>query len=146
MYSRYGDRPDQKLHVPENYSGYAFASPPRREVPPRQLDVAKPTPLQKEAFEESQPPSKSASNPPKNACEEQGRKEDPASANCENVQEKRSLPPCVPTPAAPVKKRMLLGRGIDFDELLLIGLILLLRESEQSSEMVLWLALLLFMG
>lgn len=37
-----------------------------------------------------------------------------------------------------------LGGGLNFEELLLIGLILLLSRSEQDSDVILWLALLLF--
>ncbi|MBR7098221.1 MAG: hypothetical protein IKC59_02305 [Clostridia bacterium] len=38
----------------------------------------------------------------------------------------------------------LFGGGLNFEELLLIGLILLLSHSEQDSDVILWLALLLF--
>ena len=38
------------------------------------------------------------------------------------------------------------SHGIGFDELLIIGLILLLARSGQDSDMILWLALLLFCG
>ena len=60
-----------------------------------------------------------------------------------------------PTEAPPPKPRLelpslfgnsmsLLGGGLNFEELLLIGLILLLARSEQDSDVILWLALLLF--
>ena len=38
------------------------------------------------------------------------------------------------------------GHGIGFDEMLLLGLIVLLHGSEQGSDVILWLILLLFMG
>ena len=145
MYSRYSNRPDQKLQVPENYSGYAFAAAPRREAAPRQLDIAKPTPpiAQQDAPEEPAFPSKEAQQA---SCKGQETAGNTPHATDGKPQETPSSALCAVPAPPPVKKKTLWGRGIDFDELLLIGLILLLRESEQGSDMVLWLALLLFMG
>lgn len=146
MYSRYGDRPEKNMNIPENYSGYAFAAPPRREVPPRQIDVAKPTPAPpKEIPEEPAPttPSANASKTPQEARESAGVLQP---TEDEKPPQKHSLAVSAGASAEPARKHTLFGRGIDFDELLLIGLILLLRESDQGSDTLLWLALLLFMG
>jgi hypothetical protein len=133
MYSRYHDASNRPIRLPENYNGCAFS--PRQEEKratvapeiPRRMEIAKPSPL-------PPPERERVSAPP--------FEEPPA------VQQTGVLLPSSPLPG-------LFGghsridswlHGIGFEELLLLGLILLLAGSEESSDVVLWLVLLLFCG
>ncbi len=119
MYSRYHDRNEAPLRVPEHYSGYAFSRTPKPAPEPHlgRMDIAKPTP----------PPMPAPPRP--------------------------ALPPPVETPPKPapappmqIAGIPLLSHGIGFEELLLLGLIVLLLGTEGGSDMILWLVLLLFLG
>lgn len=135
MYSRYHN--SKAIQIPENYSGCAFseqkpptvsAKPAPREhfTPPaelRRVEVAKPTlPELSEAVTE---PKRNEPKPPP-------QKESPV------------LP--VTNLFGGLGKALPISNGLGFEELLLLGLILLLSQTEQSSDIVLWLALLLFCG
>ena len=146
MYSRYHNPSGKTVQIPDNYSGCAFAepkvhvvsekSPAHREhfTPPtdvRRVEVAKPT-LPDPAptlMPISQTPPQKESKP----------KEAPAN---------QSQPPTLPASGlfGNLGKHLPLSQGLGFEELLLLGLILLLSQTEQSSDIVLWLALLLFCG
>ncbi len=104
MYARPPRRPPN-VRVPENYSGCAFSEPLAPDLPPRYVDVAKPTP-------ELPPP--------------------------------REEKPMPPPPILPVGHGLPLSEGLSFDQLLLLGLILLLMREGGESDAVLSLALLLF--
>ncbi|MBQ9806520.1 MAG: hypothetical protein IJW49_08465 [Clostridia bacterium] len=137
MYSRYHN--SKAIQIPENYSGCAFSEqkpifpstkPAPREhfTPPaevRRVEVAKPTlPEVKEPVTETK----------RNEPEPPPQKEESSSA----------LP--VSSFFGGLGKGLPLSHGLGFEELLLLGLILLLSQTEQSSDIVLWLALLLFCG
>ena len=143
MYSRYHDSDyhadNRPVQPPENYSGWAFSKQEESEPKPapRRIDVAKPSP----------PPLPPL--PPK--------EEEPP---------KPSEPPAPPTPAppppppkdppallAPLKglfgglgSAFPFSHGVGFEELLILGVILLLARSEGENDLILWLALLLFCG
>ncbi len=139
MYSRYHNRSDAPLRVPEHYSGYAFSERTAQQSPPHHIDVAKPT-FPPPANETPMPA------PPRPALPPPPQHHVPRTPAIEE--------PCEPTPPVPFlpgfgqinTKNFPFGHGIGFEELLLIGLIVLLSGSEGGSDMVLWLALLLFLG
>ena len=134
MYSRYHGNQDASIQIPENYSGCAFMdthTPPARHfIPPegaRKMEVATPSITRQE------PPAHLA------PTDETGGKED---AHREGVASCHALIPNDPPPhTAPS-----ILRGIGFEELLLLGLIVLLSNHESANELVLWLVLLLFVG
>ena len=170
MYSRYHDRPERPIQVPENYSGCAFSD--RRSSAddlssysaPRRIDVAKPTPPPEPNPSQGMPP------PPRTILlpppKEQTRREPP----CEEKTPTQAPPPCAERSKEETAHREdhrersaaflqpfqgLFGNvgpafpfshGLGFDELLIIGLIILLSHSGQDSDLILWLALLLFCG
>lgn len=123
MYSRFPgrrDRESEPIRVPKHYSGCVFVP---QEPTHREDTESKPRPS---------PPSPSM---------------------------EAALPPPIPqepiTPVPSVEEKavttsLLSGfspsflEGLGFEELLLVGLILLLARSDQESDIVLWLALLLF--
>jgi len=122
MYSRSQHRPSRPVQIPEHYSGCAFS--------PSSEEVASPTPIEAAVTQESSVAAISAVPPP------------PPS------------PPCDPPTAPPLFHGLFGGRGatlpfsrgLQFDELLILGLILLLTQSEGDSDLILLLALLLFCG
>ena len=135
MYSRYHNRPDRPIRLPENYNGCAFSptvtanhasNPPE---PTRRLEIGKPSPpLFQIARETVENPPITEETPP--------------------VQETGLLQasPSLPTLLGREGRIRSLLHGIGFEELLLLGLIFLLAGSEESSDVVLWLVLLLFCG
>ena len=129
MYSRFPRRSEPSVQIPEHYSGCAFSP---SEQPP---------------FEKKLPPSPDpvcAQSPKKEEGEHHGQEialtapdHTPVSASCGgNLHDGlRSIfggsLPFFPS-------------GMNFEELLLIGLILLLARNDQENDVILWLALLLF--
>ena len=134
MYSRY-EKPGKDLRIPAQYSGCAFVEkkpqteaylPPRRPLPP---------PVRAKIPKVDPPPV--APPPPP--------------------------PPPIPLPPPPDKEEKHLnslphglsalvgggfpfGHGIGFEELLIMGLILLISQGENASDTVFWLTLLLLCG
>ena len=137
MYSRYHNQ--RPIQIPENYSGCAFsetkplppiARPMPREhfIPPTErprVEVAKPT------LPEIQKPVSESSD-----CDR----------SFPPTEEKSFSPLPVSNLFGGIEKKLPISHGLGFEELLLLGLILLLSQTEQSSDIVLWLALLLFCG
>lgn len=122
MYSRYPDRPTRPLRLPEHYSGCAFRQDPardERDEPERNDPALIPVPFTEAPAPQPPPPPPA---PPK--------------------------PPChtSPAPACELFGGVLpaLPGGASGDELLLIGLILLLARSGEGADVLPWLALLLF--
>lgn len=143
MYSRYNNRPERPIKVPENYSGYAFSErrEPQNDITHR-IDVAKPTPAPAKETPSDvamPPPPRTLLLPPAKVAE--GKVSTPPEKAAETV----SMPLFEGVLGRGIKT-FPFGHGIGFEEMLLIGLIILLHGSEQGSDMVLWLALLLFMG
>ena len=129
MYSRYDAiRPEKKLHIPEHYSGCAFSAGAPTDAPPHALGVARPTPPQES--ERASPPMLSSTPPDKKSPPPQ---EEPTT-------------PCEPTATHAPAPFVPFAGGLDFDQLLILGLILLLSHSGKDSDIVLWLGLLLFCG
>ena len=143
MYSRYNNSPEKPLRIPENYSGYAFAGgKPRQEIP-RQIDVAKPTPAPPKEEEPKVPPS---AEPQKSISGAFSAPDEKPHEKEEKVAQSASVSLYEATKPKTSARGFPFGHGIGFDELLLIGLIVLLHGSEGDSDVVLWLILLLFMG
>ncbi len=152
MYSRYHNRSDRPLRLPENYGGSAFSTDQGKGTgTPGQISVAKPTPPPEHAPSSGMPP------PPRPVLIPPSREESAL------LGKKDDSPPPPKPPASPQKHdthaldplKGLLGglghsfpfaHGIGFDELLILGLILLLSRNEADSDLILWLALLLFCG
>lgn len=157
MYSRYHERPERPVRLPENYSGCAFSAREaekggevgeERSVP-RRVEIGRPTPPPARPAEEALPlperDERRAEMPPK------------LPVVAEESDEEEDAPNTAASPAGAILKPFggLLGNvghafpfshGIGFDEILLLGLILLLSRDEEGSDLVLWLALLLFCG
>ena len=161
MYSRFPERPP--IRVPEHYSGCAFTErkdaryaaqdlPPKQ--PPAGLEIGKPTaPPQKPTSQ----PTQEFLLPPPVAKAPPDRCTPPAPPpSTESEPPKDNPPPPPPPPPAMQTFQNLFGHlgnafpfshGIGFDELLILSLILLLsRNGEQDSDLILLLGLLLFCG
>ena len=133
MYSRFQGRSDESIRIPEHYSGCAFsksASSPQG----KQEEVPQSRPHPIEASRPSPPPKKSPPPalllPPRKDAEE------------------KAPPPLKPSQGlwGELGRAFPFSHGIGFEELLILGLILLLAQSETDGDMILWLALLLFCG
>lgn len=138
MYSRYYDNRQGSLRLPENYSGCAFS----KEGTPSERSPLPPPALSHEPPVTKKPP---ADPPPVISV--------PTAENaCDSSEEAPSAPPQeLPSQQTylPVRdgEKKLLSRllgELDFDQLLIPGLILLLLHNGEDSEMILWLLLLLF--
>jgi len=137
MYSRYHNLRGKPVQLPENYGGSAFAepnssslsgNPTARDLPPatdmRRMEIARPTlPNPIPVMPEPPQPEQKGNSPQQDLHPQLG------GAGFLN-----SIGRHLPT------------QGVGFEELLILGLILLLSQSEQGSDIVLWLALLLFCG
>ncbi len=125
MYSRYSNRPRPSVQIPEHYSGVAFSGSTSDESPVRYLEVAKPSP---HAWEE--PPA---------------HKEPPPAEPPHDDKPRAPAAPPVPVPLLPPphKARTPFSGGLDFDQLLILGLILLLWGNERDGDVIMWLGLLL---
>ncbi|MBQ9760239.1 MAG: hypothetical protein IJW16_02695 [Clostridia bacterium] len=146
MYSRFSGKPPESIQIPDHYSGCAF-SPSKKETPSKkpimpQLDVAKPSPLPPPP----PPPPPSPSHEEPHIHREEPCKEPPR-------EEKEPPPHKHMTPASPlaswfggIGSSFPFGHGVGFEELLILGLILLLSQTESDSHLVLMLGLLLFCG
>ena len=146
MYSRANNRSEHPIRIPEHYSGCAFSgsksekSPPKEDhFPPRRYpEAAKPTPP-KVPREEISPVQPSPSTTSQSF-----------SAPIPIPPPQKEKPPTAPQPfqglLGSIGSAFPFSHGLGFDELLIIGLILLLGHTSQDSDMILWLALLLFCG
>ncbi len=166
MYSRYDHREDRPIRLPENYSGTAFSdrpappkTPPRDAAPPHQLEIGKPTPPPNRPIGNMPAPPRPVILPPKEEVREEPHitaLPAPDLPVRDDDRAKAPPPPADRRPAAfpqpfqglfgHMGNAFPFGHGIGFDELLIIGLIILLSRTEQESDVVLWLALLLFCG
>ncbi len=137
MYSRSKDRPKSPIRLPDHYSGWAF-----RDLPPEEEGATLPHSAPPEAVKEVG----SASNEP-----------DPLPQSCPLVSEAPPTPKeeRIPPHAPPTPFEKLFGslgtslpfsHGLGFDELLILGLMLLLAQNDHDPEILPLLALLLFCG
>ena len=124
MYSRSQNRSEAAIRIPEHYSGCAFSKAPPPEKPreepprPRPIEPTRPSPPPKAPPPLLPPPSPTHKEPP----------------------------PLAESPLGGLGKAFPFSHGVGFEELLLLGLILLLGQSGSDPDMILWLALLLFCG
>ena len=146
MYSRAKDRPRSPIRLPDHYSGWAFRDLPPNDTqdlplphsaPPDALSLS-PRPMQ-----ESEP-CHSPTSPPTPPCEEHPAAPTPSCA-----------PQKPPSPSFLQPFEHLFGKigsafpfshGLGFDELMILGLILLLSHSDHDPDVLLLLGLLLFCG
>ena len=119
MYSRYPNYRFGGIKIPENYSGNAFSEPrePTVEQPEEQLTEAP-----SESVEEIAPAPT-------------------ASVSADVGEHRRRLPLGFKFDIG-----SLFSRGFGFEELLLIAIILLVSQNDSGDELILFLALLLFIG
>lgn len=145
MYSKFSDKNESRtVKIPEHYSGCAFSVPPKSTAPPTIksppafLDVGKPSPAT------PQPPPILPS-PPQTVSKEEPdppfpiQKEEAAEAALSKAS---TAPPLLGN----IGKAFPFSHGIGFEELLILGLILLLLHSDSDRDAVLWLGVLLFCG
>lgn len=140
MYSRFSGKQERVTQLPDHYSGWAFDhapekknDSPQKKPPMSGPEIAKPTP----------PPHREESEPVP-AHVEQEEKVALAAVPVSAESESRSG---VPTGLfGGLGKTFPFSHGIGFEELLLLGLILLLARDEEDRDTVLWLGLLLFCG
>ena len=140
MYSRFQNRPDPDIRIPEHYSGCAFSkpSPSAPKKPDENVSPVKTRPHPVTPTKPSPPPHKSP--PPALLLPPHEEQE-------ENTSKTQSPPvSLMEKPFERLGKAFPFSHGIGFDELLLLGLILLLSQSGKDEDTVLWLALLLFCG
>lgn len=133
MYSRYSNRPEKPIRLPEHYSGCAFSD---RHLPtdPPHPGVARPSPPPPPAFP-----------PPERAKPTDERPHDHAPVP---PSEEQNIAPTAckpPEPRSPLADAGLFGAA-DFDRILLTALILLLSHTKENSDMMLWLFLLMLCG
>ena len=156
MYSRYDHRRDSTVRLPENYSGTAFLgnaiSPATHEPTAQRIEIGKPSSREtapRERLPITDPPQKTTWEAPKQKppVKESGIEEriHPPSANAPSAPSHHP-PMTPPTLGGLLDHAFPLAHGLGFEELLLIGLIILLAHGEQSSNVTTWLALLLFCG
>lgn len=117
MYSRFSRNGDRAIRIPEHYSGCAFSEIAASAPPPR---------------EEPLPPPSA----PAHTAESHGEKQAPP--------KEADRPALLPLSLSIGNHLPFLGGSLGSEELLLIGLILLLARSEQDNDLILWLVLLLF--
>ena len=151
MYSRYSNRPAKHIQIPEHYSGCAFSESPREDAPARFLEVAKPTPRESEGTWSEENSALSAPLPP--PIQEEATPHAPLSNEDDTAPppaKEASAHPALPAPFqslfGPLGSALPFSKGLDFDQLLILGLILLLLHNEQDADIVLWLGLLLLCG
>ena len=144
MYSRFPPERREKIRLPEHYSGCAFS--PNHPYPPpasenrerKEANSYDPVDRKNDAHTESQKDER-----------ENFPKETPTVLSNEENNRRDSTPPSAETKKATGLSLfgdhgLSIPIGLSFDELLLIGLILLLARSETESDVILWLVLLLF--
>ena len=145
MYSRYPNRPERPLHIPKDYSGSAFSDCRTDTSSNHFLEVARPSPavppmdiLPKEKSE-SPPTEEKEESPLISTVSE-------ASVASPPKKEKAELPAPFQGLFSHLGASLPFANGMEFDQLLILGLILLLLKNEQDNDIVLWLGLLLLCG
>lgn len=146
MYSRAKDRPKAPIRLPDHYSGWAF-----RDLPP--TDEAQQAPLPHTAPPDVIVPTSSIQTEEHSSC-------DACPSFSALPPPPQPIPPCPPPPKPPSPSffqpfENLLGKvgssfpfshGLGFDELIILGLIILLAHNDHDPDILLLLGLLLFCG
>lgn len=154
MYSRYTSaQRENNYRIPEHYSGCAFAAPNKEEIRKEQ-EPLRPVSLPKTkispSYAEAATPSAA---PPQQACPMPPAEPAPSSEEHGQPSAKQNRAGAKKEPPIPEVFGQLLSHigaglpfsnGIDFDSLLLLGLILLLAGDGGDTELLLLLTLLLF--
>lgn len=147
MYSRFSGERERPIQIPEQYSGWAFSRdrpakqvpPPLQKQPSPLVGVAKPSPSSHFPIQEEQKEQILDNSPP---TEENTDKTTDAFK-----QEKK---PPLPTPLLPLFGNLghafPFSHGIGFEELLILGLLILLSRNDCDTETILLVGLLLFCG
>ena len=147
MYSRFSGQPsmpEKPIQIPEHYSGCAFSQgikpseppKPEKQAPPAFLEVAKPTPPEKaESEEEPNTPIQWQIKP----------NEDLAPVSSHPTAHHQSASP-FSNLFGSLGSAFPFSHGLGFEELLILGLIIMLSRNENESDIVLLLGLLLFCG
>lgn len=154
MYSRYSDRPDKGIQVPEHYSGCAFSGYRTDASPSRHLGVAKPTPASPTPPEppvRDRPPAQASppEPPPRDSVPPQDSPDEHDAVKLSEPPKPhaaKDLPPPFGQLFSHLGKSLSFSSGLDFDQLLILGLILLFLKNDQDSDVILWLGLLLLCG
>lgn len=160
MYSRYTSSPrDKGYRIPEHYSGCAFAAPQKEDLP-HEAETAHPVPLPKtkispsyaEASAQAFAAQPSPAAPPPSSFSVSTAEKAPTEHLERATRESDCQKPPKEPPTSGVLEQLLshiggglpFANGIDFDSLLLLGLILLLAGDGGDTELLLLLTLLLF--
>ncbi len=144
MYSRSKDRPDYTIQPPRHYSGWAFPPPSTRSAPPPSDEpLASPSPAPLPLPTPTLPPVQEEKKEAKETQEE----------------EKRDTPVSLPKPPPPpaflqpfqslfgnIGNAFPFAHGLGFDEILILGLMILLAQNDHDPDILLLLGLLLFCG
>ena len=145
MYSRSKDRPDYTIQPPKHYSGWAFPPPstrnttPSPEAPPPASSAPPPFPLPTPAL-------------PLSSCEQEVKKEKHEEEDREIPvsHQKSSSPPAFLQPFQSlfgnIGNAFPFAHGLGFDEILILGLMILLAQNDHDPDILLLLGLLLFCG
>lgn len=155
MYSRYGNDPKRPVRLPEHYGGSTFSQQP---TAPVSVPKREPTPpLFRDGIGEKASPVADRLLRAERAEEEMPDVLPDTSEEVveekQEIEEKEPTPPQKSSTAFPFNfgalRRLFGGKegaGDDQDRLLLLGLILLLSRTEEDSDILLWLSLLLLCG
>jgi len=134
MYSRSRISSDPPFQIPKHYSGCAFTTAPRPTQHPTEVPIETVCP----------PPSD-----PQSVCSEvdaPAEKALPVMHSSKEPCEKPMPPPPLQGLLGNFGIRAPFSQGIGFDELLILGLMLLLSHNESDPDILLFLGLLLFCG
>ena len=148
MYSRYSQK-DETFQIPEHYSGCAFPTQKNRSAAPLPrtpssfLEVGKPVtpppPSPSEKVEIIQDPPREESPSPNQSAKSVSIEKEP------DEQTKSAFAP-LPKLLGNLGSAFPFTHGLGFEELLILGLIILLSRNEEESDLILLLGLLLFCG
>ena len=150
MYSRFSGKQERVTQLPEHYGGYAFSrqttevrEEAKKQSPPAVFEVAKPTP----------PPREDAlKGIAGGAIGDTGglsgnEADDSSTVAPLSTDERKDEKKAVPTGLfGGLGNAFPFSHGIGFEELLILGLILLLAREDGDRDAILWLGLLLFCG
>ena len=149
MYSRYSNRSEKPIRLPEHYSGCAFSEYRSEEAPTRAFGVAKPSPPPPKpptVIQDTSTEEESFPLPIDPLAEPSFAQGTSIPINANVPEKKESTLPAMKHLLGGFGKGLSFSKGLDFDQLLILGLILLLSHTEQDSDIVWWLGLLLLCG